>query len=389
MSGTRPKIVFLGLRGFPEVQGGIEKHVEALAPLLVRDGWEVEVIGRRPYLPSGKPMKWRGVTILPVWAPRRKNLETILHTALGVLVAARRGADVLHVHAIGPALLVPLARLLGLRVVVTHHGYDYDRSKWGRFARLLLRWGERSGMRFGQARIAISGDVARTMERRYGVPVAFVPNGVDIVEAPPPGETLARFGLLPRRYVVTVGRLVPEKRQLDLIAGFARLADPGLKLIIIGAADHPDDYTRAVEAAAQATPNVVMTGFQRGEALAELFGHAALFVLPSSHEGMPIALLEALAFGLPVVVSDIVAHRQMPLHPDDYFEVGDVGALTSAMRRHLDRPMSEAEIAAQIARIRAAYSWDSVAERTAAIYRDMLRDAPGRPPVSASAGSTS
>jgi glycosyltransferase involved in cell wall biosynthesis len=381
MSASGKRIVMLGLRGFPDVQGGIEKHVEALAPLLAGQGWDIEVIGRRPYLPPGKTLLHRGVTILPVWSPRRKSLETIVHTALGVFVAARRRADVLHIHAVGPALLVPLARLLGMRVVVTHHGYDYDRSKWGRLARWSLRLGEALGMRLAHGRIAIAGEVARTMELRYDAPVSFIPNGVDIGPVPAPGAALARFGLRPGGYVVTVGRLVPEKRQDDLIAAFGRLGDPALKLVLIGASDHPDAYARAIGEAAARTPGVVLAGFQTGPALAELFGNAGIFVLPSSHEGMPLALLEALGYGLPVLASDIVAHRDLCLAADDYFPLGDIDALAASMRRRLAHAPSPAEAAAQIARVRAEHSWERSAALTAAIYRDVLWDATLRTPL--------
>ena len=179
----RRRIVFLGLRGIPNVQGGVEKHVEMLAGELTACGWDVEVIGRSRYLPHAGSVSWNGIRVSPLWAPRKMALEAIVHTFLGVWVAAWRRPDILHIHAIGPALLVPLARLLGLRVVVTHHGYDYDRQKWGGLARRMLKLGEYCGMRLSHGRIAVSNDVARTMASRYDAPVAFVPNGVSIRRA--------------------------------------------------------------------------------------------------------------------------------------------------------------------------------------------------------------
>jgi glycosyltransferase involved in cell wall biosynthesis len=373
LKDARPKVVMLGLRGLPNVQGGVEKHVEALAPRLLAHDIEVDVIGRRPYLPTAAPYEWKGVRVFPLPAPRSKSFETIVHTLLGVLEAKRRGADILHIHAIGPALWTPLARLLGLRVVVTHHGYDYDRGKWNGFAKLMLRLGERFGMTFANGRIAVSAGVAATMRQRYGAPVAFVPNGVEIGDAPAPAAVLDRFGLVPRQYIVTVGRLVPEKRQLDLIGAYSELKAPHIKLVIVGASDHPDAYVRQLEAAAAATPGVVMTGLQTGAALAELFANARLFVLPSSHEGMPIALLEALGYGLPVLASDIDANIELSLPAADYFPLGDRKALADAIRRQLDEPMSQSRAAEQRRRVLRDFAWDSVAEQTVAIYRDVLR----------------
>lgn len=390
MSRSPPKIVMLGLRGLPNVQGGIEKHVEALAPLLAARGFDVEVLARRPYRPADARHEWNGVRLIWLPAPRRKSLETVVHTLLGVMEARRRNADILHMHAIGPALWAPLARLLGLRVVVTHHGYDYDRSKWKGFARNMLKLGERLGMRFANGRIAVASGVAATMRQRYDVPVAFIPNGVAVTAAPTSVAVLGRFGLLPQRYLVTVGRLVPEKRQLDLISAFGALGDTRYKLVIVGASDHPDAYVREVEDAAAAVPNVVMAGFQTGTALAELFAHAALFVLPSSHEGMPIALLEALGYGLPVLASDIAANKELALPAADYFPLGERETLTAALRRKLSEPMSGAAAAAQRARVLHDFDWGNVAEQTAAVYRSVLAGtADANAAVSARSGSTS
>lgn len=366
------RVMMLGLRGIPGVQGGVEKHVEMLAGRLVAQGWRVEVLARGPYLPRPAPREWQGVRIVPLWAPRHVGLEALVHTFLGVVYAAFRRPDLLHIHAIGPGLMVPLARLLGLRVVVTHHGYDYDRQKWGRGARTVLRLGERFAMRLSQGRIAVSDDIARTMKGRYGVGVDFVPNGVAVTPGPENSGILGEFGLARRRYVLLAARVVPEKRQLDLIRAFARLDRPGFKLVLAGDCEFESAYAAEVRRLAGDTPGVVLAGFQSGERLAALFDNAALFVLPSSHEGMPIALLEAMAYGLPVLASDIVANKELKLPEDDYFPLGDIDALAGAIAGRLaDMPTEEA-MRARAAAVGRAYSWASIADRTALLYRRAL-----------------
>ncbi len=358
----------LGLRGVPNVQGGVEKHVEELARLYVERGWDVEVVGRSPYLPTREPYLWSGVKVTPIWAPTSMKFEAIVHTCLGVLRAAFRRPDVLHIHAIGPALATPLARLFGLRVVVTHHGFDYNRQKWGRMARTMLKMGEWCGMRFAHGRIAVSNDIAQTMERRYGVPVTFIPNGVTVQPGDRDPRWLEKHGLTAGRYVALVARIVPEKRQLDLIEAFAKLDDPTLKLALIGSAEYTADYAAEVKAAADRTPGVVLTGALRGPELSALFSQAGLFVLPSSHEGMPIALLEAMGYGLSVLASDITANLEVGLPEDDYFPLGDIDALAEAMRRKLAAPLSPQASQALIDRIARDYSWSGIADRTLAVY---------------------
>ena len=371
-SRTIRKVTMLGLRGIPGVQGGVEKHVEMLAGMLASKGWEIEVLGRRRYLRDTAGYHLSGIRVVSLWAPRRMALEALFHTFIGVFYAAVRRPDILHIHAVGPALMVPLARLFCLKVLVTHHGYDYDRQKWGRFAKAVLKLGERFGMRFSHGRIAVSRDIARTMKTRHGVSVDFVPNGVAVL----PGATLTgileELQLRPRRYILLVARFVPEKRQTDLIKAFARLGDPSLQLVLVGDAEFKSPYACEAKRLAEETPGVVLAGFQTGDRLAEIFANAGLFVLPSSHEGMPIALLEAMAYGLPVLASDIVPNMELGLAAESYFPLGDVGVLAEAIARKMEAPPGEDEMRCNAAEAAIAYSWSSVANRTDAIYRAVL-----------------
>lgn len=367
------RVAFLGLRGFPEVQGGVETHAEHLCPLLVELGCEVDVIVRSPYQPVSIGDEWKGIRFHRLWAPRSKGLEAILHTWLGVLYAGFvRRPDVLHVQAIGPALMVPLARLLGLRVVVTHHGPDYDRQKWGYFARLILRLGERFGMRWANERIVISEVIRSLVRRKHGRDSTLIPNGVVLPEMPNTSGALAAFGLEPGKYVLLVSRLVPEKRHLDLIAAFRQAALPGWKLAIVGASDHPDAYVRKVLDTAAATPGTVCAGLQTGLALGELYAHAGIFVLPSSHEGLPIAMLEALSYGLPVVASDIPANLEVGLSAEHYFPLGDVRALAARLKQFAGRALTAEARESRRAWVSERFNWRDIARRTLDVYHAVV-----------------
>ena len=367
------RITILGLRGCPDVQGGVERHVEHLAPRLSGHGCQVEVIVRKPYVATKQPSEWNGVRLQPIPCPTHKATEAAVHTCLGVLHAAfRRRPDVLHIHAVGPCLMAPLARILGLRVVITHHGYDYDRDKWGRFAKAMLRIGEWCGMRTSHKRIAVSRSIAGAMRARYFTDVFAIPNGVNLPD--PAHETmhLEPFGLEPQRYILAVGRLVPEKRHRDLIEAFQRAKIPGWKLAIVGAADHPDDYSKSIEDLASKTQNVVMTGFQKGDTLNALYSHAGLFVLPSTHEGLPIALLEALSYGLPTIASDIDANLEVGLSPEDYYTVTDIDALTELISTRVGRGLSSRQRAERTGHVATHFSWDRIAHQTIGVYRAAL-----------------
>jgi glycosyltransferase involved in cell wall biosynthesis len=368
----RLRVTMLGIRGFPNVQGGAEKHAENLATALARLGCDVEAIVRSGYVPTDQPRRWRDITLARLWAPRVTGAEAFVHTLLGVLRAAIRRPDILHIHAIGPALFTPLARVLGLRVVVTYHSTNYEHKKWGLFARAILRLGERAGMAFANGRIAVSDGLAGNLTRTYGVSVNVIPNGIDRPEHVRTTETLRAFGLAPARYVLMVARIDQDKRQLDLIAAYARLRKPGWKLALAGVADYSSAYAREVGAAAASMPGVIMLGHQSGAALAELYTHAGCFVLPSRFEGQPIAVLEAASYGLPVLVSDIPAHREIAVPAARYFPTGDVAALAAQLEQICSAPAVAKPGAAECARLMAKHDWRTIAQHTLAVYRDAL-----------------
>ena len=370
VAGEAPglRVTWLGLRGLPGVQGGIETHAEQLCPRLAALGCRVTVLARAPYQPAGAA--WRGVRLRRLWAPRHKHLETVVHTLLGVLHAGLVDRpDVLHLQAIGPALWTPLARLLGLRVVLTHHGADHARQKWGPLARAVLRAGEAAGARFAHEVVAISGGIVADLARAHGRGATLIPNGVP---APGPASDpglLSPFGLEPGRYALLVGRLVPEKRHLDLIRAFARARLPGWKLALVGAADHADAHAAQVLQAAAQHAGVVCTGFRQGAALQALYAHAGVFVLPSSHEGQPIALLEALSHGLPVIASDIAPHLELGLPDGTLFPLGDIDALAERLREAARRAPTAAERDTRRAWVLARHDWDASARATLEVYR--------------------
>lgn len=359
------RLVALGLRGIPDVQGGVETHAQHLYPRLVRLGCNVVVLGRSTYIRSGVV---QGVRVVALVSPRGIGLEAFVHTFVGVLWAAVCRPDVLHVHAIGPGVMVPLARLLGLRVVFTHHGQDYLREKWGRTAKWVLKLGEFAAVRWANSTIVVSTEIQSTIERIYGVKTTVIPNGVQLPRPVETVVTLKELGLSPRRYILTVGRLVPEKRHLDLLAAYRYLRDAGWaigwNLVIVGAADHGSNYAQRIQAAISETDGVVLAGFRSGTPLAELYANAGIFCLPSSHEGLPISMLEALSYGLPVVASDIGPNRAVGLGVDSHYPLGDIGGLADTLLKTMRRGIVTAECLKRTDFVRRHFDWDTVASAT-------------------------
>ena len=283
---SRREIYMFGLRGFPNVQGGIETHAENLAPRLVERGQRVTVCMRSPYVDGSSDKTWRGVRTLRLWTLRSTYCETILHSLICAIVAGFRRPRIVHIHGIGPAIVTPLLRVLGLRVVVTHHGEDYNREKWGWAARTVLRIGEALGMRYANKRIAVSHSIGNLVTEKYDKECEVIPNGVVFSEVPQQSDRIVELGLEVGRYVLTVGRLVPEKRQLDLLRAFSDARIPGWKLAIVGKIDHKNEYAELLASEAARCENVVMAGFQTGDALRQLYAHAGTLRLAVVSRGV-------------------------------------------------------------------------------------------------------
>lgn len=367
------KIFVSGTRGFPGVQGGVERHCEELYPRLVRLGCEVTVFTRTPYIPRGARLsEWNGVRFIHLWCPKKKSFEAITHTSLAVMKAIAARPNILHIHGIGPALLAPVARAGGIKVVMTHHGPDYMRAKWGGAAKTILKLGESSGVRSASAVITISNGIREHIKSLYGREAVIIPNGVTMPAPVAPGPMMELFGLKPREYVFTACRFVPEKGLEVLIEAYRALKSPAFKLVIAGDADHETDYSKKIKETAKETPGVVLTGFQSGTALGELFSNAGLFVLPSFYEGLPIALLEALSYGLPALISDIPQHLEVPLDKGCYFRAGDSKALSKALQGFSALASSRGRY---IQLVKGEYDWDNIASRTLAVYKGLLNPA--------------
>ncbi len=356
------KLVAMGFRGFPGVEGGIETHAEQLYPRLAEYIDEVHVVTRAEYTDSQVPYRYGKLLMVPLRSGPFRSLETLVHTCKAMHYAIAVRADLLHVHGIGPAVVAPIARLFGIRTLVTHHGKDYDADKWSLLSRLMLHVGERLGMRFADQRITVSKHLSAHVASKFGRETHVIPNGVLLPLTCDDTAVLDELDLQPGRYVIEVARVTEHKRQHELIDAFIGCRLEGWKLVIVG--DCPtDDYGSMVARKAECADGVVLAGFRTGNALSALFQHAGLFVLPSSYEGMPIAVLEALSYGLPVLLSDIPAHRELELGADHYHCVGDVAALRSAIQRFCS-PGDIVALREQSQALAARYDWDVIAART-------------------------
>jgi glycosyltransferase involved in cell wall biosynthesis len=462
------KIVVTGTRGIPNIMGGVETHCEELFPRVVERGFDVTVIRRSNYVKDDLT-EWKGVKLETIASPKKKSLEAIIHTFRAINKAKKMGADVVHIHAIGPALLVPYAKLLGMKVVFTHHGPDYDRDKWGFAAKTMLKLGERMGCMFADDVIVISNVIKDLIARKYGRTkrVHLIYNGVSTPEICDYPEYFKKLGIEKGKYILGMCRFVPEKNLHHLVEAFvkwknsptdltentdamrnvslnhesnesdecleknskntreacslsakgsdddsassackqayAAAPDPSsmqhaasaclssentaslknmpyypeetqntkhntqnIKLVLAGDTDFEDAYSLGLKEMARKN-GVVLTGFIKGRKLHSLLTNCRCYCLPSSHEGLPIALLEAMSYGVKVIVSDIPANLEVGLPKDDYFHCGDVDELATKLGKIIESPLEHVDYDMK------KYDWDKIADEVAEVYKSLKR----------------
>jgi glycosyltransferase involved in cell wall biosynthesis len=284
------RIAFIGTRGVPAGEGGVERHVEELGARLAERGHEVTVYCRTNYV-QDRPPTYRGMHLRYVPSVGTKNLDFIAHSAASSVLVLRRPPNIVHFHAIGSALVAPLPRYLTRsKIVLTVHGLDYARAKWSGVGRAALKVAEGLSARVPHATIAVSRALADHYATKLGRKADYIPNGMPEGTIRPLGPIGARLGLDGHPYFLFVGRLVPEKAPDLIVRALAQLTGD-VRLVIAGSSGFTDAYADSIRRLAASDPRAILAGGVFGAELSELYSNAAAFVLPSSLEGLPMTLL--------------------------------------------------------------------------------------------------
>jgi glycosyltransferase involved in cell wall biosynthesis len=355
------RIAFLGTRGIPASYSGFETFVEQLAVRLVQRGYEAVVFNRYPFVPLREKF-YRGVRIIRLRTLRTKSLDTLVHSFLSCLRLPFVRPDVVYFCGVGNAGFCGVAKLLGKAVIINVDGEDWAREKWSGFAVWWLKKSERWAARFADVVIADSRVIAARYQCDYKHEAVFLPYGANVDVAPAGTATLDGFGLEPQRYVLFVGRMVPENRADLLIRAFRAVATDDLKLAIVGDAPYAEEYKRSLREIAD--ERVVFTGYAFGETYRELSRHCLFFILPSGIDGTRPVLLDQMGFGNCVLVRDSPANREV---------IGDAGAtfaaaaefesLQAALRVLIGDTSRVAEYRRRsVERVRQAYDWEKITD---------------------------
>jgi glycosyltransferase involved in cell wall biosynthesis len=361
----------IGAKSVPvaEPGGGVERHVEELAERLARRKHVVFVYVRSALQPKRHQKTWRKICLIPLPTVQQKHLGTIVHTLLATLHVIFMPVDVIHYHGVGPATFAWIPRIFKptARVVVTFHGIDRFHKKWGPFARAYLGFGEWAALHFPHRTIVVSHTLQLYVHRRFGRPGTFIPNGVT-TQTIRTTDRIKRFNLRKAGYLLVVARLVKHKGLHYLIQAF-RGIKTNKKLVIVGAPSFTEDYAEYLAELAADDPRILFTGFQGGETLSQLFTHAYLYIHPSESEGLSTTILESMAYGTTVLISDIPENLETIDHSGFAFKNQNVHDLRKQLQRLLKNPKVVQERARRgRAFIKQNFNWERVLAATEEVY---------------------
>lgn len=368
------RIAMIGHKHFGSREGGVEVVVTELAKRMVALGNEVTCYDRSGSdVMTGDAADNRerivdGIRVVPVKTIEKKGLAAASASYYATKAAIADKPDVIHFHAEGPCACLPMAHRAGIRTVATIHGLDWQRAKWGKLGSAYIKHGERAAVKSADEIIALSRSTQEYFKQTYNRKTVFIPNGMNPKEYRPADEIKRRWDLEENSYILFLGRLVPEKRPELLIDAFKSI-ETDKRLVIAGGGSDTSEYERQLHEQAKGDSRILFTGFVAGESLAELYSNAYCYVLPSDVEGMPMSLLEAMAYGRACVTSDIPECSDVLAGTGATFSRGDASALRDVLASLLANPAHARGLGEKTRmRVNENYGWSSVVERTLRLY---------------------
>ena len=362
------KIVFIGGRGVASKYSGIETYYEEVGKRLVAQGHEVTAYCRTYFTPQQK--YYAGIRLVRLPTIRSKHLETLVHTTLSTVHAIFGGYDIVHYHALGPALFSFLPRLAGKKTTVTVQGLDWQRKKWGWAASFVLRLGEHASANFPDVTMVVSQNLQTHYRDEFSAETVYVPNGTALRKRSAVSG-LSRWGLFPQQYILYMGRFSPEKNCHLLIEAHKKLRS-SVKLVLAGGSSYSDSYVADLRR--QQSDKIMFIDWVSGERFDTLLSNAMLFVLPSDLEGLSLALLEAMGAGVCVLASDIPENRELIQDAGFTFQPGNVEDMARVMQMLIENPLLRRGIG-QLARQKIAnsYEWGNVTRQVEQVYHRIMK----------------
>lgn len=369
------KIAMIGHKRIPSREGGVEVVVEELATRMVKKGHMVTCYNRSGKHALDKKQKvqesneYKGVSLKKVPTIDARGLAAITSSFFATMFVIFSNFDIVHYHAEGPCSWLWLMKwFTKKKIVVTVHGLDWQRAKWGGFATKVIKFGEKQAVKYADEIIVLSKNVQKYFEDEYQRYTHYIPNGVNPVRKVKANIIEKKYNLTQDNYILFLGRIVPEKGIHYLLDAYNSIKT-NKKLVISGGASDTNEYFNSLKNKAQKNKNIIFTGFVQGSELAELYSNAYIYCLPSDVEGMPLSLLEAMSYGNCCLTSNIDECSQVVGNNGITFSKSNADDLKRKLRTLLeDEKIVNKYKSCAKNYVTNKYNWENIVNSTIEIY---------------------
>ena len=373
---TSLKVAMIGHKRIPSREGGVEIVVEELSTRMVKKGMEVTCYNRKGKHALDKSQKvnhikeYKGVKLKSVLTIDVKGLAAMTSSFFGAIKILFSKNNIVHFHAEGPCAMIPIIKFFSKKkIIVTIHGLDWQRAKWGGFATKYIKFGEKMAAKYADEIIVLSENVKKYFKDNYNRETNFIPNGVNKPDIKDVDIIKDKFNLAKDSYILFLGRLVPEKGIHYLIEAYNKI-NTDKKLVIAGGSSDTDMYFNELKEKSKDNKNIIFTGFVQGEELEELYSNAYIYVLPSDLEGMPLSLLEAMSYKNCCLTSDIPECKTVMDDKGVTFKKSDVNDLKEKLQYLVDNVDKVNKYKSEAQEyILKKYNWDDVVDKTIDLYK--------------------
>lgn len=373
------KIAMLGHKRIPSREGGVEIVVEELSTRMVKKENQVTVYNRKGKNVQNKEVDkgkkrlkiYKGVKIITIPTINKKGIDALLYSFFATIRALLGKYDIIHYHAEGSCAMLWIPHIFRKKIVVTIHGLDWQRSKWGGFATKYIKFGEKMAVKYADEIIVLSKEMQQYFLDKYNRKTNYIPNGVNKAKVKESKIIKEKYGLEKNNYILFLARIVPEKGLHYLIDAYKQIKTDK-KLVIAGGASHTNDYLKEIKKKVKDTNGIVMTGFVQGEELKELYSNCYIYCLPSDVEGMPLSLLEALSYGNTALVSDIKENTEVIENIGYTFQKSNIESLKQELEKILNNEEKIIDKNIITDKIIQKYNWEEITKNTIDLYKKVL-----------------
>ena len=365
------KIAYIALRGVP-LSDGIVMYTDKLASELTKRGHDVTVYTSRHY--GNCTGDYHGKYKIKVVPSLKKNaFEKMSLIFFASFAQIFKNYDIVHFHSIGIFSFTTF--LFNKKVVIQSHGIEYERAKWGNFAKKVLYWIEKNSYNKGDALIVVSKALKDYYKKQYNKDAIYIPTAVNLPDLSVlDNHYLKKYGIEKGKYYLFMARIVQEKGAHYLIKAFKQIKTDK-KLVIAGTIDKSNVYHKQLLEMAKDDSRILFLGNISGNEKDNILKGAYAFCQPSEIEGLSVALLEAMSYEKCCIVSDIPMNTEAVDECGIIFKNKDVGELLSVLKyAEENSDIVEKKGKDSRKRIKENYTWDIVASQMEDLYKGLVNN---------------